>query len=307
LAEIFANVVPSESTFAVPLAGTPESIESTTLDDLRAFGRQIFSPQNIIVGLDGALEGTTATNAAFALLEAVPANPTFRPIRFDRPNEPPQKLERFKLARGATVGTALFAAPVPPASERDDWAALLVLQAIWAGGFGDGGRFAALFEENFDGDCEFNVDLTPGAASSYMTIKWTTEPQNLPEATRRFFGAINASLKSSISEEECRRAKKQIFSRRKGRYVGLKERTLRLILDEFYRVAPETPTSKREREFEEAILRATAADVVRVARKYWGSERAIWVGVSPRPYPGTTFGNDGDDGSQERPPRREAP
>lgn len=305
LAEIFASAVPSESTFAVPLSGTRKSLESTTLDDLRAFGRQIFSPQNIIVGVDGPLEGTTATNAAFALLEAVPKNPTFRPIRFDRPNEPPQKLERFKLARGATVGTALFAAPVPPAIERDDWAALLVLQAIWAGGFGDGGRFDALFEENFDGDCEFSVDLTPGPATSYMTIKWTTEPKNLPEATRRVFGAINASLKSLISEEECRRAKKQIFSRRKGRYVGLKERTLRLILDELYRVAPETPPSKREREFEEAILRTSVDDVVRVARKYWGSGRAIWAGVSPIPYPGMTSGNEGNDESQKS-PRRDA-
>ncbi|MBR2005210.1 MAG: insulinase family protein [Thermoguttaceae bacterium] len=307
LAEIFANVVPSESTFAVPIAGTRKSLESTTLDDLRAFGRRIFSPQNMIVGVDGALEGTTATNAAFALLEAVPANPNFQPIRFERPNESPQKLERFKLARGANVGTALFAASVPPASRRDDWAALFVLQAIWAGGFGDGGRFAELFKENFDGECEFRVDLTPGPASSYMTIKWTTEPQNLPEATRRVFGAINATLKSSIPEEECRRAKKQIFSRRKGRYVGLKERTFRLILDELYRVAPETPTSKREREFEEAILRTTAADVVRVARKYWGNERAIWAGVSPLPYPGMNSESGENGESREESPRSEAP
>ena len=304
LAEIFSDAVPRESTFAVPIEGTPRSIESTTLEELRAFGRQILSPQNIIVGVDGDLAGTTATNAAFALLEAVPANPAFRPIGFDRPNEPAQSLQRFKLARGANVGTALWAAPVPAAAERDDWAALLVLQAIWAGGSGDGGRLAERFEKNFDGDCEFSVDLTPGPAASYMTIKWTTEPENLPEASRRVAGMINATLKSSISEEECRRAKKQIFSREKGRYVGLKERTFRLILDEFYRVAPETPTSKREREFEEAIRRTTVDDVVRVARKYWGSDRAIWAGVSPLPFPEMISEGEGDDERSKQEARR---
>ena len=287
LDEIFARSVPSESAFAIPEAGTAEAVASTTLDDLRAFWRQIFSPQNLIVGFDGPLAGTTATSAAFALLEAVPANPHFRPIRFDRPNEPTQPIRRFKLARDANVGAALLAAPIPTASERADCAALTVLQAIWEGADGDGGRLAERFATDFEGGCEFRVELAPGAAPSYMTIRWTTAPENLPEASRRVLGTVNEALKSLISEEACARAKKQIISRRKGRYVGLKERTSRLILDEFYRVAPETPPSEREREFEEAILRTTAADVARVARQYWGRERAIWAIVSPIPFPGT--------------------
>lgn len=286
LDDIFARSVPSESAFSIPTAGTAESVASATLSDLRAFGRRIFSPQNLIVGVDGPLEGTTATNAAFARLEAIPANPSFRPINFDRPNEPTQPIRRFKLARGATVGSATLAAPIPPASERADCAALTVLQAIWEGADGDGGRLAERFANDFDGEREFRVDLTPGPAPSYMAIRWTTAPENLPEASRRVLGTINEALESAISEETCGRAKRQIISRRKGRYVGLKERTSRLILDELYRVAPETPPSEREREFEEAILRTTAADVVRVARKYWGRERAIWAIVSPLPFPG---------------------
>ena len=295
LADMLTRAVPSESAFALPTAGTPEAVEAATLDDLRAFARQIFSPQNLIVGFDGALEGTTATNAAFASLEAIPANPNFQAINFERPNEPTQPIRRFKLAREATDGAALLAAPIPAASERTDVAALTVLQAIWEGADGDGGRLAERLRSNFDGDCEFRVDLTPGPAPSYMTIQWSTEPENLPEASRRVLGTVNEALESLISEEVCRRAKRQIISRRKGRYVGLKERTSRLILDEFYRVAPETPLAEREREFEEAILQTTAADVVRVARKYWRRELAIWAIVSPLPFPGATVGNNAVD------------
>ena len=296
LDDVFARAVPSDSIFAVPTAGTPEAVASTTLADLRAFWRQIFSPQNLFVGVDGSLDGTTATNAAFARLEAIPANPDFRPISFDRPNEPPQPIRRFKLARGAKVGTSILAAPIPAASERADCAALTVLQAIWEGADGDGGRLAERFANDFDGDCDFRVELTPGPAPSYMTIRWTTEPENLPEASRRVLGTISEALEPLISEEMCERAKKQILLRRKGRYVGLKERTSRLILDEFYRVAPETPPEEREREFEEAILRTTVADVVRVARKYWGRERAIWAIVSPLPIPGVISASGDSDG-----------
>ncbi len=295
LDDLFARSVPSESAFSFDSAETAASIGAATLDDLRTFWRQIFSPQNLIVGFNGPLEGTTATNAAFARLEAIPTNANFRPINFDRPNEPTQPIRRFKSARGATVGSALLAAPIPAASEQDDCAALTVLQAIWEGADGDGGRLAERFANNFDGDCEFRVDLTPGPAPSYMTIQWTTEPENLPEASRRVLGTVNEALESLISEEVCGRAKRQIILRRKGRYVGLKERTSRLILDEFYRVAPETPLAERERKFEEAILRTTAADVVRVARKYWSRERAIWAIVSPLPFPGVVSENEVDD------------
>lgn len=294
LDELFARAVPRESAFSNDSAATAAAIAAATLDDLRAFREQIFSPQNLIVGVDGPLEGTTATNAAFARLEAIPTNPNFRPINFDRPNEPTQPIRRFKLARGANVGAALLAAPIPAASERADCAALTVLQAIWEGADGDDGRLAERFEQNFDGDCEFRVELSPGPAPSYMTIRWTTAPENLPEASRRVLGTINEALKSSISKEVCERAKRQIILRRKGRYVGLKERTTRLILDEFYRVAPKTPPAEREREFEEAILRTTVDDVARVARKYWGRDRAIWAIVSPLPFPGASSENETD-------------
>lgn len=295
LADVFSRAVPSESAFSVPTAGTAESVASATLDDLRAFWRQVFSPQNLIVGVDGPLEGTTATNEAFERLAALPANPNFRPINFDRPNEPPQPIRRFKLARGTAVGASLLAAPIPAASERADFAALTVLQAIWEGADGDGGRLAERLNIDFEGDCDFRVELTAGPTPSYMTIRWSTAPENLPEASRRVLGTINEALKSLISEEVCGRAKRQIILRRKGRYVGLKERMSRLILDEFYRVAPETPLTEREREFEEAILRTTAADVARVAQKYWEHERVIWAVASPLPFPGVSSGSEAAD------------
>ncbi|MBR5243656.1 MAG: insulinase family protein, partial [Thermoguttaceae bacterium] len=295
LTDAFAQAVPRESTYAVPTEGTAESIASATLDDLRAFWRQIFSPQNLIVGVDGPLEGTTAKNRAFELLKAIPANPNFRPINFDRPCEPSQAIRRFELEEGAIEGGAILAAPIPAAVERTDIAALTVLQAIWEGADGDGGRLAERLKNNFDGDCDFRVELTPGPAPSYMTIQWRTEPENLPEATRRVLGMITEAVESLISEETCAGAKKQIILRRNGRYVGLKERTSRLILDEFYRVAPETLLTERERELEEAILQVAAADVARVAKKYWEHERVIGVIVSPIALPGFVSGSGNDD------------
>lgn len=296
LDETLAAAVPSEAAFPAPAAETAAAIASATPDDLRAFWRQIFSPQNLIVGVDGSLAGTTAADAAFARLEAIPANPNFRPINYDRPNEPTQPIRRFALARGASVGTAILAAPVPAASERADVAALTVLQKIWEGAGDASGRLGERFEEYFDGDCEFRVEFSPGPAPSYMTIRWTTEPENLPEASRRVWGTINEAIESLISEETCRRAKMQIILEERGRYVGLKERTFRLILDEFYRVAPETPPARREREFEEAIAQTTVDDVARVARKYWERDRVLWAIVSPKYYP--VFGFEDEEAEQ---------
>lgn len=294
LADLFARAVPSESAFAIRSAETAASVGAATLAELRAFWRRILAPQNLIVGFDGPLEGTTATNAAFARLKAIPANPNFQPINFDRPNEPTQPIYRFKQTRGENVGVALLAVPIPAAFERADCAALTVLQAILEGADGDGGRLAERFRNNFDGDCEFRVDLTPGPAPSYMTIRCETAPENLPEAVRRVWGTLDEAVESLISEEVCARAKRQIILRRKGRYVGLKERTSRLVLDELYRVAPETPPSEREREFEEAIFQTTVADVARVAGKYWKRERLIQAVVSPLPFPEPTFENETD-------------
>lgn len=294
LNETFAQAVPPESVFAVPSGGTTASVAATTLDELREFWRRVFSPQNLIVGLDGPLAETPAANDAIARLGAVPPDPTFQPIAFDRPSEPSQAIRRFKRIADATVGSALIAAPIPAASARNEIAALTVLQAIWEGSDGGGGRLGARFGRDFDGDCEFRVELAPGPTPSYMAIRWTTEPKMLPEATRRVAGVIAASLKSSISEEECRRAKKQIILRRKSRYVALQERTLRLIFDEFYRVAPETDAANRELEFDEAIVRTTAADVARVAQKYWGRDLDVLAIVSPAPYPGISDAASGD-------------
>lgn len=283
----FAKAVPSESTRAIPIEGTTRSIAATTLDDLRAFWRRVFSPQNMGFGVDGSLEGSTAKNAALAALEAIPRNPNFQPINFDRPNEPPQAIRRQEATSEANVAVSILAASIPPASERADYAALTVLQAIWEGADGDGGRLRERFDKNVGGDCDFRVDLAPEAAPSYMTIRWTTEPEKHADASRQVIGTINETVESLISEEVCDRAKRQIILRRKGRYVGLKERTSRLVLDELYRVAPETPPAKREREFEEAILRTTVADVVRAASKYWRGDRTIWAVVSPLRMPGS--------------------
>ena len=170
------------------------------------------------------------------------------------------------------------------------------MQKIWEGAGDASGRLGERFEEYFDGDCEFRVEFSPGPAPSYMTIRWTTEPENLPEASRRVWGTINEAIESLISEETCRRAKMQIILEERGRYVGLKERTFRLILDEFYRVAPETPPARREREFEEAIAQTTVDDVARVARKYWERDRVLWAIVSPKYYP--VFGFEDEEAEQ---------
>ncbi len=285
LNERFAQAIPRESTLAIPVEGTKETIEATTLEDLRAFWRQVFSPQNLVVGIDGPLAETTATNEAFARLGDVPANPAFRPIDFNRPCEPSQALRRITRIPDAPRGSALLAAAIPAASARDEIAALTVLQAIWEGPSGGAGRLAERLRRGFDGVCEFRVELAPGPAPSYMTIRWTTEPKNLAEARRRIEGVVESSAQSLISEESCRRTKTQIILRRKSRYVALKERTLRLVLDELYRVAPETDAARRELEFEEAILRTTPDDVLRVAQKYWGRDLRVLAVASPEPFP----------------------
>ena len=245
-----------------PVVGWPSDIEAWTMDDLKAHFKMGYAPNNCVMVVVGDVTDEKVMALAKKYIEPIPSQP---PPPAVRTKEPAQLGERrVTIRKSAQLPIQLVAYHVPEAKDADT-TVLEVIDAILSSG-----QSSRLYKRMVDHDqIVLNVgargqrNLDPGLFIFSMTPRSGIDTAKT-EAV--LFEEIEKLCGEKVSDEELTKAKNQLLS---SHYRSLKTIAGRANLlgtyEVFYGDYNKLYTTEQE------INKVTAADIQRVASKYFVS------------------------------------
>lgn len=255
--------------YGFPIIGWMEDIERVTRDDLLAFYRTHYVPNNAIVVALGAFAAPEALAAIRRRFGAIPRGPEPPPVRAV---EPRQHGERRVTVRRPAQLPLVSLAYHAPGHESPDAAALEMLAMVLAGG-----RSSRLYRDLVR---ERQLALNAGADYPYFSLDpdlfrlWATPmPGQTPETLERELVAhLERLAQEPVADAELARARNQIEAAFVFQDDSVHRRAS--LLARFELLGGEAARDRYLRD-----LRAvTAADVMRVAQTWFPPHRKT-VGV----------------------------
>ncbi|MGR3436401.1 MAG: M16 family metallopeptidase, partial [Shimia sp.] len=121
--------------YGTPVIGWRHEIEALEIDDIYAFHRAHYAPNNAVLVVAGDVDPAEVRALAETHYGPIPANPAI--AERARPQEPPQRAPRHLEYRDARVGNPVFVrtylAPERDAGAQEEAAALTMLAAVLGG------------------------------------------------------------------------------------------------------------------------------------------------------------------------------
>jgi zinc protease len=156
--------------YQIPTIGWPSDIEGWTVEDLQAFYRQYYAPNNAVMFVVGAVEPETVFALADRYLAPLEAQPAPPPVTT---REPPQLGERrFKVLREAQTPLIAMAWHVAAAPDRATRVMEVLLSIL---GAGDSSRLHQRLVEQEQAAVQVgtflgNPGFDPGLAHAYAIV-----------------------------------------------------------------------------------------------------------------------------------------
>ncbi|MEE9240398.1 MAG: pitrilysin family protein, partial [bacterium] len=259
-----------------PIIGWPEDMRSYSLEDLRAFYRRYYKPNNAIAVIVGDFEAAKAIQMLKKHFGPIPSSPfAGRP----KMKEPPQTAQRrIKVRKEAQLPYVAMAHHTP--NWRDDDApALVMLESILGGG-----ETSRLYQRLVRKDA---VALGAGADYTFISVDPSLfylfgQPapgKKAEEVEKTIQDEVNKLIKGGVTQEEFNRALRSIEAQ-----------TIFSMDSHFYRAMQLGRASiagnwRLVNEYLPRLARVTPKDIVRVAKKYLTRENrttATLVAISPK-------------------------
>lgn len=270
--EVFYDSLPAGSPYHLLQDGKRETVERLTPADLRAYHAAYFVPENMILTVFGDIEIDEALGQVQRHFGSLRPAAGFQPIGFARPNQITEPIVRHKQTAKDT-GMVLVGYPGTSILDREDHAALTVLDAIMSGYSYPGGW---LHNELRGAGLVYYVHAfqISGPAPGYFAILAQTQPGQIDEVLSRISANVERAVAGQVSEDEFRKAQQMIIALHAQENTTIEQQALQAALDELYGLGYDY-----DRSFDERIESVTLDDVVRVARKYFHDR--IVVTTSP--------------------------
>ena len=271
LFETFSLALPAASPYHLLLDGTNESVERLTTEDLRAFHRTVFTPENMIVSVFGDIDPTEAATLVENRFSALPKS-SAEPVSFDRKNELIQNIDRH-LQTQKKSGLGIVAWPTVSVRDQKEYAVLTVLQTILGGYRYPGGR---LFEELRKEGLIYrlSIDQMTGPAPGYFFAVFETRPETVAEVLTRIEKGIQRIKDGDLDADELERAKERILAFHPQELETIAAQSQKAALDDLYGLG-----FNNDAGFAARISAVTLDDVLAAARKYFNQQ--IVVSTSP--------------------------
>jgi zinc protease len=243
-----------------PVVGWPSDIEAWTMDDLRAHYKMGYAPNNCTMVVVGDATDEAVMALARKYIEPIPSQPPPPEIRTKEPEQLGER--RIVVRKPAQLPIQLFAYHIPAAKDPDI-TALDVLDAILTEG-----QSSRLYKRLVDSQLALNVGggaremLDPGLYTFSMTPRSGVDPARTEAA---LFEELEKVRTTPVSAEELRKAKNQLLA---VHYKQLKTIAGRANLLGTYEVFH--GDYNKLFTLDKDIEAVTAADVQRVAQKYFG-------------------------------------
>jgi predicted Zn-dependent peptidase len=259
--EVLERLAYENPAYAHSVIGSMEDLTAATVDDVAAFFKTYYAPNNAVLSIVGDVDTKTALEKVRKHFEAIPSQPAPPPVDV---TEPPQTEERR-----ATVDDPLARLPrldiaykVPPSSSPDD-DALEVLTTILASGRSS--RFYEVIvrqKQLASGPVGAGADETRGPG--LLNVVATAAPgKTLAELEAAIDVEIERVKAGPIENWEMEKARNNALT---AVVSGLGSTLQRAVLLGEYALFFDKPDMINTRA--EDIAKVTAADVQRVARTY---------------------------------------
>lgn len=260
--ELFADTLPKTTPYHLVSGGKRETIEPMNAAVLQGYYQELFVPQNMILTVYGDIDEAQTLELVKKQFGTIPAAKDFQPQTFDFANTLPANLIRHKQT-GKNTGLVLLAYTAPSILEKEDYAAMKVLEAVMAGCGYPGGW---LHEELRGEGLVYAVHgiTLSGPAPGYMVFFAQTSPDKVEEVTQRLFQNVEKAKTGEITEEEFRVAKEMILAMHAQSNTTVGEQATVQGLDELYGFGYDY-----DQTFDTRYESVTLEEVVAVAKKYF--------------------------------------
>lgn len=260
--ELFCDNLPATSPFHLIQGGKLETVKRLTDADLKAYHAKSFVPNNMIVTVFGDID----PDAALALVKrhfgALKPDPALKPVSFNRSNAIEKTTSRHKQT-GKPTGMVVLGYPAASILEKEDFAALTLLQTIMAGYRYPSGW---LHDELRGAGLVYYVGGAPlaGPVPGYFAIVAQTQPDKIDEVVGRIRKNVERAKAGKIDAEEFRVAVQRVIAFHAQEGTTIADQARQAALDELYGLGYDY-----EKSFDARIEAVQLSDLVRVAKKYF--------------------------------------
>jgi zinc protease len=257
-----------------PTIGSMEDLEAASIDDVRDFYRTYYVPNNATLALVGDFE----TEDALALVRKyVGRVPKGKPVPRDIPTEPPPTKERrVRLEEAWPLPAVVVAHPITFDGHPDSYP-LHIVSKILSDGQSSRIYRSLVYEKQLAVAAfgQGNIIEDPNLFFAVAIV----QPGRAPEEAEKALVAELERLKSEpITEAELQRAKNQ-FAR--DYIIGRESNQQKAMHLAHAIVLHEGDVTTADGEFD-IFMNVTAADVQRVARKYFTPESRLLMTIMPK-------------------------
>ncbi len=274
IAELFYDNLPAGSPYHLLRGGKTDTVRRLSAAELRAYHGKYFVPGNMVVTVFGDIdpdEGVALVKRHFGGLKPDPA---FKPIGFDRDNQIPKNIRRQKQT-GKPTGMVLIGYPGTSIFNKEDYAAMTVLDAIMSGYSYPGGWLHN--ELRGEGLVYFvHAYQITGPAPGFFAVLSQTRPDKIDEVVGRIQRNVDRAKAGKITPDEFRTAVEMVTALHAQENTTAAEQAQQAALDELYGLGFDYDKS-----FDARIQAVTLDAVIRVAGKYLNKH--VLVTTSPAP------------------------
>jgi zinc protease len=194
------HLYPVEHPYHRSVRGTLETVPTLMLDDMRAFHRQTFGPQGMIVVVVGAVKTADAIEIVQSRLAdwRNPAQP--EPIALPTVPAPEETRRAFVPLPGKTQADLVLGVTGPPRSAPDYQAAVLVNSVL--GQFGMMGRIGHSVREELGLAYYAGSSLDGGLGPGPWSVSAGVNPANVELALERIVEELERITTEPVSEED---------------------------------------------------------------------------------------------------------
>jgi len=261
IVELFYDALPATSPYHLIQGGKVETVEAISAEDLRAYHAKYFVPNNMVVTVFGDIDPDEAVRLVHEKFGRLKADPDFKPIDFDRANAIGETIVRHKQT-GKPTGMVMLGYPATSIRDKEDHAALTLLDAIMSGYSFPGGWLHN--ELRGEGLVYFvHAMQITGPAPGYFAVLSQTSPDKIEEVVERIQQNVARAKQGKISEEEFNTAVQMVLSLHAQENTTIAAQARQAALDDLYGLG-----YGYDKTFDARIEAVTLDDVVSVAKQY---------------------------------------
>jgi len=291
--KLLGHLYPPEHPYHHPTIGSMEDLDAASLEDVAAFFRSHYAPNNAVLSIVGDVDAAQARDWVARYFGPIPANPAIPPFAVD---PLPMTLggERRETVEDRVPLTRIYAAYRAPAIGDERLYALEIAAQVLAGGKGSRLHRRLVREGRIAQDVA--IFLLPFASGPSVFLGWATVR---PDATREaveagFLEEVARLAAEDVTEDELQRAKALIETDELGSLQRVSERADRLSMFATLLDEPDEINRQLDR-----YLAVTAADVRAVCAALLVEDNRVvltYVPAKGAEAEGVEDAGDGDDG-----------